>query len=93
MASIKTWTIVFKRKAEKQFRKLDHQNQKLIQKFLREKLQKEQDPRRFGTALKGDLGEFWRYRVGDYRLICSIDDHIVTIEILKIAHRRDVYKH
>lgn len=93
MASTKTWTIEFKPKAEKQFRKLDHQTQKIIQKFLRERLQKEQDPRRLGTPLTGELGDFWRYRIGDYRLICNIEDRTMTIEILKIGHRKDIYRH
>ena len=86
------WTIKFKPKAAKQFKKLDKQTQIIIRDFLRKKLQNQKDPKIFGKALTGDLKSFWRYRIGDYRLICDIQDHIITIEVLKIGHRRDVYK-
>lgn len=92
MASTKKWTITFKPKAAKQFKKLDKQAQILIRNFLRDKLQYEQDPRRVGAPLKGEMGDFWRYRIADYRLICNIQDQVITIEILKIGHRKDVYK-
>lgn len=86
------WTIRFKPKASKELEKLDPQTQRLIWNFIRKKLRDEEDPRRLGEPLKGPLKSFWRYRVGNYRLICDIHDRTITIEILKIGHRRDIYK-
>ncbi len=86
-----TWTIEFRPKAAKQFKKLDKQAQLTIRAFLRNKIQNEVDPRRLGAPLKGEFKNFWRYRVGDYRLICNIRDQTITIEILKIGHRRNIY--
>ena len=86
-----TWTIEFRPKAVKQFRKLDRQAQLTIRAFLRNRLQNEDDPRRLGAPLKGEFKDFWRYRVGDYRLVCDIHDQTITIEVLKVAHRRDIY--
>jgi mRNA interferase RelE/StbE len=51
------------------------------------------DPRSLGVALKGEeLGDLWRYRVGDYRILCRIEDERVTVLVLRFGHRRDVYK-
>ncbi len=58
-----------------------------------ERIPKLEDPRSIGVALKGtDLGELWRYRVGDYRIICQIKDVCITVLVLRIGHRREVYK-
>lgn len=86
-----TWTIEFDKKASKEFKRLDKFTQKQVDKLLL-KLEKSQNPRRYGEALTGTLGGFWRYRVGDYRLICSIEDDIVTVLVLHVKHRREVYK-
>ncbi len=85
------WTIEFDTKAAKEFKKLDKATQKQLDKFLL-KLMKSANPRHIGRALKGSLQSFWRYRVGDYRLICSIEDKIVTILVLRVDHRREIYK-
>jgi len=85
------WTIEFDRKAKKEFEKLGKPIQKQIDKFLL-KLMKSAHPRHLGQALKGGLQSFWRYRVGDYRLICSIEDKTVTVVVLRVNHRREVYK-
>jgi mRNA interferase RelE/StbE len=50
------------------------------------------DPRELGKALRGPLGELWRYRVGDYRIICDIRDGVLTILVLQIGNRREVYR-
>lgn len=85
------WTIDFDKKAKKEFANLDKPAQKQIDKFLL-KLMKSANPRQFGEALKGNLQSFWRYRVGDYRLICSIEDKILTVIVFTIKHRKEVYK-
>ncbi len=50
------------------------------------------DPRELGMALKGSLGDLWRYRVGDFRILCDIQDRKVTILVLQIGNRREVYR-
>jgi mRNA interferase RelE/StbE len=72
---------------------LDAQPRRRILKFLYERVAKLDDPRSIGQALKGsELGEFWKYRVGDYRLICKIEDDRVVVLVLRIGHRRDIYR-
>lgn len=83
-------TVIFADKARKEFLKLDKPIQKQIQIFI-VKLQGFEDPRSSGKALAGNLVGRWRYRVGDYRLICEIDDDKILITILKIGHRNKVY--
>jgi len=63
-----------------------------ILKFLYNRLEKRDNPRETGKPLKGSLREYWRYRVGDYRVICRLDDGIVTVLVVHIGNRREVYK-
>jgi mRNA interferase RelE/StbE len=86
------WTIEITRTAERQIKKLDSPSQKSIIRFLRERLKSAQDPRQWGKPLHGDKRGLWRYRVGDYRLICDIHDEIITVVVLEVAHRKDVYR-
>lgn len=83
-------TVEFAEKAKKDFLKLDKPIQKQIQTFVI-KLQGMTNPRASGKALAGNLAGRWRYRVGDYRLVCEIDDNKILITILKIGHRKNVY--
>lgn len=83
-------TVIFADKARKEFLKLDKPIQKQIQTFI-VKLQGLKDPRSSGKGLVGNLSGRWRYRVGDYRLVCEIDDDKILITILKIGHRNNVY--
>lgn len=77
--------------AKNELSKLDNQVKKRIIKYLDE-VEKLDNPRNRGKILKGNLSNLWRYRVGDYRIISSIDDEKIIIVVLKISHRRDVYK-
>lgn len=87
-----TWKIEFEKEAAKEFKKLDGSVAKRIISFL-SRIEKIDDPRSVGEVLQGSsLGGFWKYRVGDYRLICNISDKKVTVVIVKIGHRRSVYK-
>jgi mRNA interferase RelE/StbE len=80
------------RTAEEQITKLDHNAQRLIQRFLRERLAATENPRRWGKPLRGEKQGLWRYRVGDYRLICHLQDERITVRVLEIGHRKDVYR-
>jgi mRNA interferase RelE/StbE len=88
-----TWEISFTPKSEKQFKQLDRPIQTRIAAFLFERLAKLDNPRSIGEALIGsELGEFWKYRVGDYRVITQIQNQELCVLVLKIGHRKDVYK-
>lgn len=87
------WRIEFDRAAERELGKLDPQVAKRILLFLHERVAQLEDPRSIGEALKGSrLGDFWKYRVGDYRLISHIEDGALRILVVKIGNRREVYR-
>jgi mRNA interferase RelE/StbE len=87
------WTIEFTDTAQRQLEKLDKAVANRIAKFLRERLAKLENPRSIGEALKGERwGTLWKYRVGDYRLIASIEDQRLMILVVTIGHRRQVYR-
>jgi mRNA interferase RelE/StbE len=86
------WRIEITRTAEKQIKKLDRAAQNSIVIFLRKRLAPASDPRQWGKALQGEKRGLWRYRVGDYRLICDIQGKRITILILELGHRKDVYR-
>lgn len=85
------WTIDYVRSAEKQLGRIDRSWQRRILDYMDTNIATLTDPRDRGKALVGDQSGFWRYRVGDYRIICSIDEAIRVVLVLKIGHRRDVY--
>jgi mRNA interferase RelE/StbE len=71
---------------------LDRSVQSRILKVLRERIAPLEDPRSLGEALRGkDLGSFWKYRIGDYRVICDIQDKVIRILVLRVGHRREIY--
>ena len=88
------WTIEITRTAEKQITKLDRQAQRLILRFLRQRLALADNPRQWGKPLQGEKRGLWRYRVGvgDYRLICEIQDERITVLVLGVGHRKDIYR-
>ncbi|MBT9591544.1 MAG: type II toxin-antitoxin system RelE/ParE family toxin [Thiobacillus sp.] len=87
------WLIEIDDAAKKDLAKLDRQIARRITAFLRERVAVLDDPRSIGEALKGSrLGEFWKYRVGDYRIIGSIEDSALRILVVKIGNRREVYR-
>ncbi len=88
-----TWRVEFLPASAKEFAALDGAVQKRIGKFLSERLALLDDPRSLGEALRGPkLGAFWKYRVGDWRVIASIEDQTVRIMIVRIGNRRAVYR-
>lgn len=87
------WTIEFAEGAARQLRKLDRTVARRIIAFLRERVSTAADPRSLGEALKGDeLGRFWKYRVGDYRVIAEIRDREIRIVVVRLGHRSAVYR-
>lgn len=87
------WKIEYGATALKQLGKLDKQTAKQIVDYLDKRVAASSEPRAAGKALKGsELGEFWRYRVGDYRIIASIEDKNLTILALQIGNRREIYR-
>lgn len=90
---MKRWDVILDSAASREFDDLDGMIQKRIAKFLYERLARLEDPRSIGEALKGSkLGNLWKYRVGDYRLIANIHDQFVQILVVKIGNRREVYR-
>lgn len=87
-----SWTIEYTRTAETQLRKLDKQAARRILDYLDDKIAPLENPRTRGKALSGPLGELWRYRVGDYRVLCEIQDNIMRILVVEAGHRRQIYK-
>ncbi|MEE4638921.1 MAG: type II toxin-antitoxin system RelE/ParE family toxin [Wenzhouxiangella sp.] len=87
-----TWKIEFERAAAREFRKLDQQAQRRIRDFFHQSLLPCEDPRALGKALSGMNSEFWRYRIGPYRVIATIQDERMVILLVRIGHRREVYR-
>ena len=86
------WTIEYAETAKKQLRKLDRLAARRILDFMDERVAESDDPRGIGKALKGPLGDLWRYRVGDFRVICEIQDGVLTVLVLQVSNRREVYR-
>ncbi len=87
-----SWTIEYTRTAETQLRKLDRQIARRLLDYLDEKIAPLENPRSRGKALVGPLGELWRYRIGDYRVICEIQDNVMRILVVEAGHRKQIYK-
>ena len=87
------YTVELSESAERELGKLDSPQAKRILKFLHQRVAKLDDPRSVGEALHGSrLGEFWKYRVGDYRLICKIEDDGLIVLVLRVGHRKEIYR-
>jgi mRNA interferase RelE/StbE len=86
------WTIEYAESVRKPVSKLDPQTRKKIRSYLEEKIAKLDNPRSQGKALTGPLSGLWRYRVGDYRIICHIVDQRLVVVVVNIDHRSSVYR-
>ncbi len=86
------WTVEISDIAQRQIKKLDFSIQKRILDWLSERIEGCKNPRHFGEPLKGEHFGFWRYRIGDFRIICDIQDDILLVLVLTIGHRRQIYK-
>lgn len=87
------WRIELTATAARQIGKLDKSEAKRITNFLRQRLATLDDPRSTGKALTGpQLGTYWRYRVGDFRIICDIQNGALCVLVIEVGNRRDVYR-
>ncbi len=87
-----TWTIEYSEAVRRDVRKIDKQTQKRIREFLETRVVSLEHPRQIGKPLKGSQFEnLWRYRVGDYRILCEIQDERVVVLVLEIGHRKEIY--
>ena len=84
------WKIEVTREAEKELARIDRQEAKRIIAYLRKRVAL--SPRQCGKALQGDLSGLWHYRIGDYRVLCNIKDAEVSVLVIRVAHRKEVYR-
>ena len=87
------WKIKLSEEAAKQLKKLDRREAKVITEYLRKRIEVLDDPRQLGKTLKGDLSSLWRYRVGDYRVICELQDDALIVLVVRLGHRKAIYHH
>ncbi len=85
------WKIEFEKNARDTLKKLDKPIRKQIERYL-DRLSEIDDPRQRGEGLTGSRAGQWRYRVGDYRLICEIRDDVLVVLVLEIGHRSSIYR-
>lgn len=86
------WGIDYTQTARKRLTKLDKPVARRILDFMDERVAKQEDPRTHGKALTGPLGALWRYRIGDYRVVCEIRHSAVTVLVIRIGHHSEVYR-
>ena len=87
------WIIKYTESSSKQLKKLDKQTALRVLDYMDERVAMLSDPRSLGKNLKGPkMGEYWRYRVGDIRVICNILDGQMTVLVIEIGNRREVYR-
>ncbi len=86
------WTIEYTDTAKGQLRKLDKQTARRTVDFMDERIAGQENPRNTGKALTGPLGGLWRYRVGDCRVICDIQDGALRVLVVQVGNRRDIYR-
>jgi mRNA interferase RelE/StbE len=87
-----SWVCKFDRRALRELNKLDSQSKQDILAYLEERIDLDADPRRFGKRLKANLAGLWRYRVGNYRIICQIVDNELIVLVLAVGHRKTIYE-
>lgn len=85
------WTIRYAKSVRKAVEKLAPQTRRRIRDYLENRMAALDDPRELGKPLKGGLSQLWRYRVGDFRVICELHDDALVVLVIRIGHRRDVY--
>lgn len=86
------WRLVFSKRADKQLAKMDAGVRRIIVSWLMKNIEDCENPRAHGKGLTGNHSGGWRYRIGDYRVLCEIKDNELIVLALEIGHRRSVYK-
>lgn len=87
-----TWVIEYLQSARKTVEKIDPQTRRRIRDYLEYRVAELDDPRKLGKSLKGRLSELWRYRIGDYRVVCELRDKDLVVLVVRIGHRKEVYR-
>jgi mRNA interferase RelE/StbE len=86
------WTIDYTDTARRQLRKIDKPSARRILDYMEKRVAPLEDARSLGKALRGALGDLWRYRVGDYRVICELHDMRLRVLVVRVGDRKDVYR-
>ena len=86
------WVYRFDARALKELKKLSPPAQRDILAYLDTRVAGRVDPRRFGKALHADLAGLWRYRVGDYRILCQLQDQVLLVLVISVGHRKNIYR-
>jgi mRNA interferase RelE/StbE len=87
------WTIEYDLAVRKSLEKMDAVTRRRLRNFLEGRIANLDDPRQLGQALQGsELGKFWRYRVGDYRIICDLQDRRLVVLVIETGHRSAIYR-
>jgi mRNA interferase RelE/StbE len=84
-----TWEIEWDERARKELRSLDARIQRRIFSYLRERTK--ENPRNFGKQLSGNMAGLWRYRIEDFRVICRLQDEKLTVFVVAVGHRKEIY--
>ncbi len=87
-----TWVVSFTQSTRKQLSKLSHADRIRVLAFLNERVAEHPDPRELAKRLQGKSEELWRFRVGDLRIIVRISQGIMTVLVIEIGHRREIYR-
>jgi mRNA interferase RelE/StbE len=87
-----TWKVEWDDRARKELRRLDSFVQKEILNYLRSRILIANDPRLFGQSLSANKSGLWRYRIGNYRLVCKIEDDKLIVLVVGVGHRKDIYE-
>ena len=87
-----SYKVEYSKAAQKQIKKLDNYTKVMLMNWITKNLVNCPDPRNHGKALKGNLKNQWRYRVGNYRILCDIEDDRLVILVINVRHRKDIYE-
>lgn len=87
-----SWKVRWEKRAIKDMERFGHADRERIARFIRDRVSARDDPREIGEALSGPFSDYWKYRVGAFRVIASIDDAAVMIMIVRVGNRRDIYR-
>lgn len=86
------WAIEYTDTARRQLRKLDKPSARRILDYMDQRVAPLDDPRSLAKALRGPLGDFWRYRVGDYRIICQRQEKSLKVLVVRVGDRKETYR-
>ena len=86
------WTVSFEPRARNELKKLDRRMQERVVRFLEDRIAGDRNPRDYGKPLTGDKAGLWRYRIGDCRVLCRIEDDRLLVLVVRVAHRKEVYR-